>query len=83
LYILTDGVMDGIEKTRDVYCDRRFNCLDREKRELCIMTDGLMVGIYPDHYAVCHNIQLPFFSPFHDIEHHLSLFISESLMMAF
>jgi hypothetical protein len=38
---------------------------------------------YPDHYAVCHNIQLPSFSAFHNIGQHLSMFISDSLMMAF
>src|SRR5215468_221369 len=38
---------------------------------------------YPDHYTVCHNIQLPSFSAFHDIGHHLSMFISKSLIMAF
>jgi hypothetical protein len=55
--------------------------------ELYIVTDGVMIGIllyyYPDHYAVCHNIQLPSFYAFHDIGHHLSIFISDSLMMAF
>jgi hypothetical protein len=41
--------------------------------------------VISDHYAVCHNtfIHLPSFSAFHDIGHHLSMFISESLMMAF
>jgi hypothetical protein len=34
-------------------------------------------------YAVCHNIQLPFFSAFHDIGHRLSMFILDPLMMAF
>jgi hypothetical protein len=38
---------------------------------------------YPNHYAVCHNIQLPSFSALHDIGHHLSIFILDSLMMAF
>jgi hypothetical protein len=41
------------------------------------------VSGYPDHYAVCHNIQLLSFSVFHDIRHHLSMFISDSLMRAF
>jgi hypothetical protein len=37
----------------------------------------------PDPYAVCHSIQLPSFSAFHGIGHHLSMFILNSLMMAF
>jgi hypothetical protein len=69
----------------------------REGWELYTVTDGVMVGIllgeaaqmgsftqlYPNHYAICHNIQLPSFSAFHDIGHHLSIFISDSLMMVF
>jgi hypothetical protein len=50
-----------------VYCDRRRNGLD----------------ITGWRIPICHNIQLPSFSAFHDIGHHLSMFISESLMMAF
>jgi hypothetical protein len=78
-----------------VYCDRRRNGRDitqmvtsvvksRDGWELYIVTDGVMVGIlYLDHYAVCHNIQLPSFCAFHDLGHHLSLFILDSLIMAF
>jgi hypothetical protein len=48
----------------------------REGWELYTVIDGVMVGtLRPDHYAVCHNIQLPPFSAFHDIGHHLSMFI--------
>jgi hypothetical protein len=35
------------------------------------------------HYAVCHNIPHPSFSACHDIGHHLIMFISDSLMVAF
>jgi hypothetical protein len=35
-----------------------------------------------DHYAVCHNIQFLSFSASHDTGHHISMFISDSLMMA-
>jgi hypothetical protein len=52
---------------------------NREEWELFIVTDGVI----PDNYAVCHNIQLPSFSASHDIGHHLNMFISDSLMMAF
>jgi hypothetical protein len=45
--------------------------------KLYIVTDGVMVRIS------CHNIQLSSFSAFHDVGHHLSMFISDSLMMAF
>jgi hypothetical protein len=38
---------------------------------------------YPDHHAVCHNIQRLSFSASHDIGHNLSIFICDSLMMAF
>jgi hypothetical protein len=55
----------------------------REGWELHIVTDGVRVGIYPDHYAVCYNIQLPSFSAFNNIGHHLSMFISDALIMAF
>jgi hypothetical protein len=40
-------------------------------------------GYYPHHYALPHNIQLPFFSAFHDIGHYLCRFLSDSLMMEF
>jgi hypothetical protein len=49
----------------------------REGWGLYIVTDGVMVRILS-----CHNIQLPSFSAFHDIGHHLSMFILGSLMMA-
>jgi hypothetical protein len=61
----------------------------REGWELYIVTDSVMLGIYPvmvvypDHYAICHNIQLPSFYAFHDIGHHLSMFLLDSLIMAF
>jgi hypothetical protein len=55
-----------------------------EEWELYIVTDGIMVGmLHHDHYTVCHNIQLPSFSAFHDIGHHLSMFMLDSLIMAF
>jgi hypothetical protein len=44
----------------------------REGWELYIVTDGFS-----------HSIQLPSFSASNDIGHHLSMFISDSLMMAF
>jgi hypothetical protein len=56
----------------------------REGWELYIVTDGVIVGIlYPDLYAVSHHIQFPSFSAFPDIGHLLSMFIFDSLMMAF
>jgi hypothetical protein len=54
-----------------VYCDRR-----RNGRKI-------MPSKLPHQYAVCHNIQLPSFSAFHDIGHHLSMSISDSQMMVF
>jgi hypothetical protein len=48
-----------------------------------MMTDSTAVGMLPDHHAVCHNIQPPPFSASHDIGHHPSMLISDSLMMAF
>jgi hypothetical protein len=45
-------------------------------------SDMNMLRYYPDHYAVCHNTQLPS-SAIHDTGHHLSMFILDSLMMAF
>jgi hypothetical protein len=44
---------------------------------------GILHPVISDYYAVCHNIQLPSFYGFHDIGHHLSMFISDSLMTAF
>jgi hypothetical protein len=55
----------------------------REGWELYIVTDGVMVSMLLGEGAQCHNIQLPFFSAFRDIGHYLSMFITDSLMMAF
>jgi hypothetical protein len=55
----------------------------REGWELYIVTDGVMVGLYPYLHAACYSIQLPSFSASHDIGHNLSMLISDYLMMAF
>jgi hypothetical protein len=64
----------------------------REGWELYIVTDRVMVGIllgerwelYIDRRRTSSvNIQLPPFSTSHNIGHYLSMFISDSLMMAF
>jgi hypothetical protein len=57
-----------------VYCDRWCNGRD---------VTGWSVPSPSNMYALCHNIQLPSFSAYHNIWHHLSMFISDSLLMAF
>jgi hypothetical protein len=53
----------------------------REGWELYIVTDGVMVLISTITPSV--TIYSSNFSASHDIGHHLSMFISDSLMMAF
>jgi hypothetical protein len=67
LYIVIDGVMVGI--------------LLVEGWELYFVTDGVMVGILPGEGSHCEK--RPSFSAFHDTGHLLSMFILDSLMMAF
>jgi hypothetical protein len=63
-----------------VYCDIRRNGRDMTGWRIPM---GSFTQSYPNHYAVCHNVQLRSFSASYDIGHHLSMFMLESLMMEF
>jgi hypothetical protein len=59
---------------------------EAEKDGSCILWQAAKWSGYywvKEPIGLCHNIQLPSFSASHNIEHHLGVFISDSLIMAF